>query len=753
MLKFFYGLIPYNKSVNIYYKKQKIDDVIKNIKNSKSFEDLFFKAEVRNITYIDKNIKYNKFIIKSDIVTLQKFTFNKLYEIYPDIMSDEIELKNLKIISIKDDEKVKINFGQYGNINVYNCIIFLLQNKNWGISRITRMDLEKGLYVIKLFIQGKPKSILLDNNFATLGTKELNKTPSFIAPKMQNFWILLIEKAIAKINRSYGNLIRAVSSEIISSLSEAPLIAFVHNLCKKKTLWNIFLESGNKNWVIFSEFESMSIEHYNIENFISYFVINIFSVNNKKYIELSVPEINDKLSIKIIKAKLQTLSNIPIEDLENKNYFPDKKLKSSKIIFMSFDTFFTFFYKTCILKYDPSYIYNFQKFQINTNKYNLTKLKITKTTKIFLTMHLKQTRYYIKANNYDIPLSRIFIGKLYLHEKFPKNSMSNKKLKYNTNSSLDTLNEENYEYNLEYISSIYGKTEKQILELNLQEGTYYIFFKIYSESQMNIVLSTYSDEYLQFEQNLDDTDNKILHNTDNFLNFLNSFFNNFLIKNCLHDAIQNNEDLIYSHSLSEINFGYSIMKFENSSKDKILNVELNLDYNAMNLISHSKEKKKNNNFIDISTDSTSYSNRNVNGLSLCIPPGTKEIVIFEWEKNFNEISINIKPNFYIEQLNMIDESILKAKIKNYIFENVFYYEIFYRKGVFLILINESDYDFTIRVHFEKLNNLKIIYPINTIDHSTLEVEQANCSKSYINLQLEKDDEISYKINFNLKKKI
>ena len=556
---------------------------------------------------------------KSDLDELEKYNFFhfselKLYEKY---------LNSNNTINISQDlanllhENTKITFNNFGNINLCNVLLFLIQIKQWIQNIIPRFELDMKLFVVKLYIQGKAKSVLIDDKVPIISEDDLiinnkksnknkknqtfeNYNPAFILHK-DNPLILIIEKAVAKINRSYGNIIRCLASELFPMLTEIPMDIIIHNLNKKRKLWEIFKKAGDKNWILFSEFETMSLESFDAIKFLSYFVVNSFKINGVKYVELTIPE-NDKNIADIIKNKLQILPmNIDNNHPEFEKYFPEIKIKSNKIIYLPFDNFYEIFYRTCIIKYEPNYFYNFTKYQINNNGYNFVKLKINQKTKVFLTMHLKQTRFYIRVNNYDIPLSRMWITRLIMNEKYIKKSKkSGKSLKNQKfDKNLDKVDsnefsyyEEDYDLIFEYIKSTYGKKEKHTLELELTEGVYYIFFKVYSELLSSIVLSTYSDNHIQFETNFDDIDSRIYKNKS-LINYqsLNSFFSSFLESHGCVQNIENDMSLLYSHSLTECHFGYSLLKIENNSQDKIINLNLTYEINGMKLISHTNSNK------------------------------------------------------------------------------------------------------------------------------------------------------------------
>jgi hypothetical protein len=750
LIKNIYISIPKMLNTDTHYKKQNFEYIYENIKNTnKQFSDIFFKPEQRNIIYIDKNIKMNKLIDKSDLEILKKYYFEKLSLIYP--LSEESYKKfHSKMLS----NKREIVFNTFGNINLYNFIIFLLQNKNWLTNTITKYDLNKNIFMIKLYLQGKPKYIIVDEYIPVINEDNTgNPLPAFINPNKDTCWLLIIEKAIAKLHRSYGNTLRLLSSEIANVLSEAPLITFIHNLNKSKKLWEYFYYAGKKNWIIFSEFASLSFETYNTESFISFFLINAFKIKKNKYVEITIPEVINEKEFEQIKKKFLDLSEINSEDFSNERYFPEIKRNSNKIIYMSFNAFYKSFYKTCILKYEPNFTYNYQKFSISSS-FNLAKLKIHSPTKCYLTLHLKEPRYYIRMNNYEVPIVQLIVAKL-------------KKEVINTNEEYINMSISNSEssilnikqcLNLDYISSSYGKQEKHTLELDLEPGIYYILFKIYSNDSPNdspnVVLSTYSSSVLQFVDvnNYSKSDYNLIEDKECQRDAFVSLFNSYIEKKGNIQHIEKDENLTYSHSVYDPSFGFSLLKFDNKTKDKIMNLNLVYEATGMSIISHSIERnKKSSQKIETLSTWSRFSNRAQN-LDMTVLPKEKEIIIFEWSKNLNEININVKPSFIIEKTSgyLADQKdYLNNTPKIHINDDIFYHELAYFSGVYLVIINQSNNEYMCRVEFEKIDNLVIVYPFNCSEVYELTIKLERQSKTHIHLKTIKDKVYSYKVNFNL----
>ena len=63
-------------------------------------------------------------------------------------------------------------------------------------------DINVGFYVLKLFINGYPKYMMLDD---LIPCDKTTKTPKFTQPICNQIWVLLLEKAWAKAIGDYIN--------------------------------------------------------------------------------------------------------------------------------------------------------------------------------------------------------------------------------------------------------------------------------------------------------------------------------------------------------------------------------------------------------------------------------------------------------------------------------------------------------------------------------------------------------------------
>ena len=310
----FTNMSPVFVETTLIYKKQKFDIIVKNIKKINDIgKNVIFEDECFNIhnlinsviSYVDENIEEMKMISKKDILKIKNYKFEKISNIYfKNCNQYEMGIK-FNNISQKINNEIKlIQINEYGNINLINLLLFLMLNdKFWMKNLLYKFDYDTKTFVIKLYLQGVPRHILLDEYIPI----NENNEPAFINPSVDYFWILLIEKAIAKVNRSYTNSLKSFASELIQILTEAPLFKYSHKDNELKVIWKILKYSTIDNLICFCENENYKYENginnnLNIDEnkdgnsnylrYISFFVSSIFKVNNRKYIELFLPKCN-----------------------------------------------------------------------------------------------------------------------------------------------------------------------------------------------------------------------------------------------------------------------------------------------------------------------------------------------------------------------------------------------------------------------------------------------------------------------------
>ena len=190
-----------NEKINKYYLNQKppknirgrfIDELFLPNKNS-----LLSKRENESVS--DKE-NYESIINPSEI------EWKRISEVYPNAVIYEENL------NIED-----INQGKIGLCYFLSSLAALIKYQKF-LSQIflTKKANNKCYYEIILFVNGEFQIVIIDDYIPFIKSK--NK-PLFSHPNNNEIWVLLLEKAWAKINGGYSKIIEGWPSEVLSSFT------------------------------------------------------------------------------------------------------------------------------------------------------------------------------------------------------------------------------------------------------------------------------------------------------------------------------------------------------------------------------------------------------------------------------------------------------------------------------------------------------------------------------------------------------
>ena len=649
-------------------------------------------------------------------------------------LKDFNELHYIKIKPKENNfEKISIDsceINKYGNINLLNCIYMLTKkDKNYFKNLFTKFDLENFLFQYKYYQSGQENIILLNN--------KVLKNTMFIKPDESNFFIYLIEKTIAKIYKHYLNTYNLLASDLYQNLTPFNVKVLQHIYFEKKEIFIEIKNNLNSKNIIFCEIDALQISQIDdITNlFTSFYVYNIFKINGRKYIVLYLPYNKSNLDSKEIKIFLEQ-NTINEEDKKNVEYFPPDKIGDNHYYFITFDTFLINFQKTYILEYSKNFFF--------INK----KLKISDSNIDFLKFRVTNGRGLIKlCTKFNFPLCylcRCILAKLTITENVVRNlkTIASNQSQENEN---DVYFEEQTDYDFEYLDGFYGHGLVNIFETSLENGTYCLLFNIYTNNgfELNISLLSYSEgvniEFL-------DTKEKI---TGEKLNAqIKTLFVSYMRKNLYKNITKKRiKDNAFSYqSLYNQKIGYSIFMIENNTDKYNILVDLITENTGMNLITKEYEDESMQNLI----------NENSKLIKIIVPPKNSELVIFEWEKSVDNIYINLNSNITAEKIENIFnsnnfrlDSYEKKPIQS---TEVYLIEVAYRKGAFLIFVNESeDEDYNINLNFDNVYNLRYKgYENEELKEKDFGFKIKRKNYYYLKMKAIKEGEYGYNINLKIK---
>ena len=403
---------------------------------------------------------------------------------------------------------------------------------------------------------------------------------------------------------------------------------------------------------------------------------------------------------------------------------------------MTFDNFLINFSKTYILEYSKNFVFVSKKLKISDSNIDFLKFRVTGGRGI--------VKLCAKFNFPRCYLCRCILAKLTITENVIRNTIESNN---RSNPSLENENDEYFEeltdYDFEYLDGFYGHGMVSKFDIEVENGTYCLLFNIYTNNgfELDISILSYSKgtdiEFL-------DTKEKI--SGEKLNTQIKTLFVSYMKKNKYNNVTKKRiKDSAFSYeSLYNQKIGYSIFMIENNTDKYNILVDLITENTGINLITKEYEEENMQNLI----------NGNSKLIKIIVPPKNSELIIFEWEKSVDNIYINLNSNITAEKIENIfnnDNFQLNSCKREYIENtNVYYIEVAYRKGAFIVFVNENENEeYHINLSFDNVFNMKY----KNSENDELKEKEFSFTvkeKNYYYLKLKAINEGEYGYNINLK---
>ena len=549
--------------------------------NSISFEHLS-NEEIEKILKNNKFIDYD-FLPNDNIFISEKYDNNiKEYLEYlihwrrPEdfILKDKnSNIKNTEIKIFKDNESdPEPNEIIQGILpdNHLESVLSALSEKNNLIRRLFKNDKynKNGIYQIRLCINGEWVTIIIDDLFPCFP----KSSPMVSRSKIDNIWILIIEKALAKIYGCYYNLTALNISDFFNVLTGCPTWFYsindaLNNGNDDDLFNNLFNYVVQNNYVCVCVSKDRDQSLKEEDNFLTivnfgYYVLNLKKINNEKFIILRKVW-DDGTKYKLYKHyEIDLINNFP--ELEN-------DLKYATLI-MKFEDFIKEF-----ISFAVCYIRNWNEVRIR-GKFVLLREETNVISKWY---------YYIKIEKQ----STIIISLFQDEDKF-KEDESRKEL---LDIGLTILKQDIKTNEISHYQTLdYSKVSYIQIELTLDIGNYIIlpktsgcfFGRPLNSKEENTIL--YDETKKDFTPIFKNTINDIFKKFDLLLNqklmftefkgFYSSIFKQQLSEDDFNNIYLKNYSS-HENGITEKGF-YQIFKdiYLNEGEEKIKEILNNLGY-------------------------------------------------------------------------------------------------------------------------------------------------------------------------------
>ena len=528
-------------------------NIKKNLKYFKNQSPPHFKKYISN-NYIDDLFPPNNDSIlglkKGIAVEKIEERLKKLNSEFPFDVDNIVWLRAEEIfnyqhynIFVNDISIDDVRQGYLGNCYLMSSLAAMTNIPQLICQLFRSFELNKnGCYEIGLNIEGQWQIVLLDDYFPC---SKKTRVPIFAKPNGPELWVMLLEKAWAKINGGYLNITGGYASEVLSVFTSFPIETFDLFIKDIDIIWKELKKAFEDGQIITccSKFDN-EIEKYGLISGHTFTVTNLVEgYVNKKYIRLI--KLRNPWGYKEWSGDWSDHSKLWTEEAK-KELNINLHIEDDGEFFMSFEDFFKYFLVVDICRVtNPQCVKSYKIPCEKVCQPNVFELQIFNKTKIMISVLKKNYRFHrTLLTNSELNINVILIKK-----------------------TIDKNNKTKFRY----ISSINKNEGNPFLNLELTVGYYLLYIHCnYNSSnfdkirKVNLYIS--ADKYFfLYYKNID--------KDFNLLKYIICEMNREKIEQL--SSLEDNEyPTLTSNSFEKTSYGYLIIK-NNTKKDCRLNIKNN----------------------------------------------------------------------------------------------------------------------------------------------------------------------------------
>lgn len=233
----------------INYSALKVTKYFKNQKPHTStsvFKDSLFPPNDNSIFSLDKSGKPTDLIESRYNSNKESFGFNHgdiIWKRAKDIFGDKYTIFESSITM------TDVNQGGIGNCYLLATLAAMCENPQLIASIFRTLNVpDNGCYEICVRVDGEWQVVMLDDYFPV--DKNTLK-PVFASPKGPELWVMLLEKAWAKVNGGYLNTIMGCPYDVMDCFTNFnnEFITLSNNLDREK-LWNTIIKASSNDYIM-----------------------------------------------------------------------------------------------------------------------------------------------------------------------------------------------------------------------------------------------------------------------------------------------------------------------------------------------------------------------------------------------------------------------------------------------------------------------------------------------------------------------
>ena len=398
-----------------------VDEPEKNLPNLDSFDQLLSYCKSCDRKYIDLEFPPNfKHLILeknsihtcdwSSFIWLRPEQFFKDYKIFQLNFRQSFANRPAKL---KDISKSDILQGALGNCYFLAALCSMAENSDSLIRRlfITTEINKYGIYCVQICFNGEWRAVIVDDFFPCYSE---DHGPCFTKGNNNELWVMILEKAWAKLHGNYEKIEAGVASESLRSLIGAPVEVYFKD-DPDINLWVILKDAFKNGYPMTAgvdEEENLSGSKIGKKNLVPshvYSLLSVFEVNHPTRGLQRLLRLRNPWGNKEWKGDWSDESTVWTDDLLKK--LNHDKNANDGTFFIEYGDFIESFSEIAVSFYHPDYKYTSIGFK-PSKKANYFNVKIDKTGEYYFSTTQVSKKLLGDEMEYKYSVIKLLIAKI-----------------------------------------------------------------------------------------------------------------------------------------------------------------------------------------------------------------------------------------------------------------------------------------------------------------------------------------------------
>ena len=394
-------------------------------KPSQNFKDPLFETTDESLYSSKPEVqeyqmqKIPKFLREKKKVLLSQFALSQKEGRYSWAKLGEM-LDTNKLSVLKNNQKLPQDViqGELGDCYFLSVLAAFAEDPNI-INKLVdpKEKCSNGFFTSNVVIHGEPVKIVVDDAFPVANDSKL--AFAGINETSGNIWPIILEKAWAKCNRSYEDIIPGNSADAFEFLSPAPFNTYYHNADTRPTLFETITQANKKGYFVLADITETASTNLETLSKLGLITNHAYTVINSAVLKKS-----NGAEIKLLKMKNIWGTNEWVGDWSDNSTKWTQEFKKEVglepkqdgIFWISYEDYLQFYTTTHICKIHPNYDYTTTKIKsskANNEPLNLSKVVVKQPGHGYFIVNQKNTRIYrnLKDPEYENPFCNMVVFK------------------------------------------------------------------------------------------------------------------------------------------------------------------------------------------------------------------------------------------------------------------------------------------------------------------------------------------------------